>query len=593
GLRTPKTSATTYALSARRTQPLSGPWYAPIVNHLGVTGTYIALGNRSEFQDGSRRRFNLSGDYFVTLPVAGSGPGGGAERGLAAWMPPWLSASGQAPGRFNLRPTSFRVTSGLARDNERRESFLKPASAEDDSGRVARGESSLWRNASSLELQPLRHLTARADAVVLRDLRDYATATPNGAAANDERGSFLGLDAGFERERQLASSMTYAPEVADWVRPRLDLATSFSLLRDPNAPLIARGARPTVPTPGAQGSRIPLRLGNTRTITAGAGIDLSKAATRFGGPASLSARVAHYLQPVDVSITRGTLSSFDASSGSPGLGYQLGIGSLAGFRSLGGGLANSAGASSQVALSSGLNLPLAVALTNRLQRTTTRNWARRLETDQTTIDGDQVVFPDLNVRWAPAGPLFGGLVKSAGVNGRLLHTRQSLLVPAVLLGAAPEERATRVKTYPLNASLTFGPGEVTTTAGYSYRTQVDSLPGSVTNGSSRETSAEVGRTFRVPSDWSLKSGIRARLGYQQAQTQSYVQNLFAASRRSRLTDNGRQAFTLNADTDVADNATFSIQGSRIVNFDRNLNRRLTQTVITAVLQMQFFAGDLR
>jgi hypothetical protein len=30
-----------------------------------------------------------------------------------------------------------------------------------------------------------------------------------------------------------------------------------------------------------------------------------------------------------------------------------------------------------------------------------------------------------------------------------------------------------------------------------------------------------------------------------------------------------------------------------VNFDRNFNRRLTQTVVTAVLQMQFFAGDLR
>ncbi len=87
--------------------------------------------------------------------------------------------------------------------------------------------------------------------------------------------------------------------------------------------------------------------------------------------------------------------------------------------------------------------------------------------------------------------------------------------------------------------------------------------------------------------------MRARLGFQQARTKSYVQNLFAASQRSRLTDNGRQAFTLNADTDVAENATFSIQGSRIVNFDRNLNRRLIQTVITAVVQMQFFAGDLR
>jgi len=150
-----------------------------------------------------------------------------------------------------------------------------------------------------------------------------------------------------------------------------------------------------------------------------------------------------------------------------------------------------------------------------------------------------------------------------------------------------------VRTYPINGSMTWAPGEVTTTAGYSYRTQVDSLPGSVTNGNSKETSAEIGRTFALPSDWGLKSGLRARLGFQQARTKSYVQNLFAASQRSRLTDNGRQAFTLNADTEVAENATFSIQGSRIVNFDRNLNRRLIQTVITAVVQMQFFAGDLR
>jgi hypothetical protein len=184
-------------------------------------------------------------------------------------------------------------------------------------------------------------------------------------------------------------------------------------------------------------------------------------------------------------------------------------------------------------------------------------------------------------------------VKSAGINGRLLRTRQSLVVPSVLAGANPEERATRVQMYPINGSMTWAAGEVTLIGGYSYRTQTDSLPGSVTHGNSNETSAEVGRTFSLPPDWGLKSGLRARLGFQQTRNQSYVQNLFAESRRSRLTDNGRQAFTLNADTDVAENATFSIQGSRIVNFDHNLNRRLTQTVITAVLQMQFFAGDLR
>ena len=59
---------------------------------------------------------------------------------MRAFMPPWLTTGGQAPGAFNLRPSSFRVTSGLARDDERRESFLKPAEAVDDSGRVATGE---------------------------------------------------------------------------------------------------------------------------------------------------------------------------------------------------------------------------------------------------------------------------------------------------------------------------------------------------------------------------------------------------------------------------------------------------------------------
>jgi hypothetical protein len=592
GLRAPRTSATTYALSVRRLRPLSGAWYAPILNHVGLTGTFATVGNRSEFQDRRRNRFNVSGDYFVTLPVVGSAPGG-ESRGLRTLFPAWLSTTGQAPGTINLRPTSFRFTSGLARDTERRASFLKPAASADDPGLVATGETNFWRNTSGLELQPLPNLTARADVVVLNDLRHYDATTPNGAAAGQERGSLLGLDTGLERERQLASSLTYAPVIGDWLRPRVDLATSFALLRDPNAPLVAKAGPPSAPVAGPDASHVAVRLGNTRTITAGAGIDVAKAAARYRGPTSLLARVSRYLQPIDVSITRGILSSYDATAGSPGLGYQLGIGSIDSFRSLGGRQANSAGLSSQVVATGGLDLPLDFVVTNRVQRTTTENWAQRLETDQTKIDGDQIVFPDLNVRWAPRGPLLGGVLKSAGVNGRLLHTRQSLVVPAVMAGGTPEERTTVVRTYPLNAALTWAPGELTTAAGYSYRTQLDSLPGSVARGNSRDVSVELGRTFGVPASWSLRSGIRTRFGYQQTSTESYVANLFATTQRSRLTDNGREAFTLNADTDMAENATFSLQASRIVNFDRNLNRRLTQTVITAVLQMQFFAGDLR
>jgi hypothetical protein len=91
----------------------------------------------------------------------------------------------------------------------------------------------------------------------------------------------------------------------------------------------------------------------------------------------------------------------------------------------------------------------------------------------------------------------------------------------------------------------------------------------------------------------MKSDLRARLGFQQSRSTSDIQNGFAAGASSRLADNGRQAITFNADTDVAENLTFSLQGARIVTFDNNLNRRLTQTVLSAVLQIKFYAGELR
>jgi hypothetical protein len=50
---------------------------------------------------------------------------------------------------------------------------------------------------------------------------------------------------------------------------------------------------------------------------------------------------------------------------------------------------------------------------------------------------------------------------------------------------------------------------------------------------------------------------------------------------------------LNGDTDIADNLTFSLQSARIVTFDNNLNRRISQIVLSAVLQISFFAGELR
>ena len=83
------------------------------------------------------------------------------------------------------------------------------------------------------------------------------------------------------------------------------------------------------------------------------------------------------------------------------------------------------------------------------------------------------------------------------------------------------------------------------------------------------------------------------LGFQQTTAQSDVSNGLAAGLQSRLADNGRRAITLNADTDIAQNLTFSLQSAQIVTFDNTLNRKLTQIVLSAILQFKFFAGEMR
>ena len=104
--------------------------------------------------------------------------------------------------------------------------------------------------------------------------------------------------------------------------------------------------------------------------------------------------------------------------------------------------------------------------------------------------------------------------------------------------------------------------------------------------------ADLTKAFPLPASGKLPGGLRTRLSYRRDETQSYVSNLAAVSQRSRLTDNGRSQIILNADTNLADDISFSLQASRMVTFDRNFNRRFTQTLLSAVLNIQFFGGAL-
>jgi len=129
--------------------------------------------------------------------------------------------------------------------------------------------------------------------------------------------------------------------------------------------------------------------------------------------------------------------------------------------------------------------------------------------------------------------------------------------------------------------------------GYSFSQRRETRPGLSAKNANSDVSVELSKPWAVPPDWKLKSDIRTRVSYENTHGDNFVLNPLTLSRESRLTDNGRRAFSFSADTDVAENLSSSFVFSRVESFDKNLNRRFTQTVLSAVLHLTFFGGDLK
>jgi hypothetical protein len=440
-----------------------------------------------------------------------------------------------------------------------------------------------------VELRPTPAVGLRVEASSLRDLRDYGDTSLAARAASADRSRIAGLDVGLERERVMRLGVTLAPRVTSWLVPTLDLSTGSSVLRDPDAPL------QLLPGDSATLVELPRRLDNQQTLTAAVTLDAVHALAEVValGDSARVAEISRTVLPFQVSWTRGLIGAFDGTSASPGLGWQLGLEDVAGFRRVDGRLASSAGSSSQLTAVHTLALPLGVSVTNRVQQLGTRTWTRRFDGTQQAVDGTQLVWPDVAVQWIARPERFRGVISSLALNARWLETRQGSVIPTTLLGVPDEERQTRVRSWPLSLTATWTPGGVSTTAAYTLTERADSLPGSLGTSTSRDASADVAKSFTLPASWGLRSALRTRVAYQDTRTASFVSNVAAATLRSRLTDNGRQAFSASAATDLADNLTFSLQGSRVVNFDRNFNRKIVQTVFSTALQLQFFGGALR
>jgi hypothetical protein len=555
GLRTPKTALTTYALRVQREAPLTSVWYAPILNGLAVQGTYRQRGHRTEFLDGRAHASDLGLDYSFL-------PSDSAQ---------WFA------------PNGVRLASNWARDDDRRRTFLDPSdevSVRGIGGPVI-AENNLWRTSGSFELRPATFMTARVELASTRDLRDYGDSTSLARAVSAARGN-----AGMERERTVRTSLlvTPAPLGGGWLRPRAEAISTYDMRRDPhNGALVDNGV-------------LPRRLGNTNTLLGVAVLDPQPFTE--SNPSGLMARVAKIVRPVELSVSRSLVTAFDASPFAPGTAYQFGVGSLASLRDVRGLPAASAGASLQYTLAHTLELPLGLSLTNRAQRTESRNYFSREigAADVTLVDGLQLAIPDVALRWSASPTAFWGLFANLSANARAAHTRQSYVSPRLVAGdpfGGDERRAIRIRSYPLGVSALTARGSFSVQATMATTFRTDTLPGAVTRARGRDVSVELGKPFGLPASWRARSPLRARASFQETLARSVVSNVAVAAQRSRLTDNGRRVIGLSADADVSTDMTFGLQASRLVSFDRNFNRRFTQTVLSAVLDLKFFGGALR
>jgi hypothetical protein len=574
-LRTPRTSATSVSFAVARATPLKDHRLAALLNNLSLTSTYTSAAARTEYEDGRAHNFTIGLDYNLSRAL--------------------LS------GLSRFAPAELHLTSVYTRGSDRRTAFLKPAGAIDDIGREIAGETSNWRNGTSFQLKPTKTLSGRLDFSSVRDLRGYGVDSPLGVIATADRDRFLGTDTGLERERDLQAAISYTPTVSSWIKPRLDIGSTYNMLRDPNTLGYERESDTT------QALRLPLRLGSSQTTTAAVTLDLPRAARENLDSSSFLHRLLTAIQPIDVNYNRSLISVFEGTPVSPPLSYQLALGGGT-FRELGGRPATSAGLVRQISATHSILLPFGASLSNRYQLINARNWTRRFDDRRAITDGTQLAFPDVALRWSMKPDRLRRLIASVGGTARAVQTRQLNstqpefdIAPGVPGAATPlfapigvDRGETVVTSYPANLSIVFaGARPLSSTVGYTLSRRRETRPGLSAKSADADVTVEIAKPWALPPSWKPRSDLRTRVSYQDTHGDNFVLNPLSITEESRLSDNGRRAISFSADTDVAENFASSFVVSRVESFDRNLNRRFTQTVLSAVLHLKFFAGDVQ
>ncbi len=568
GLRSPRDARTSYSITARRSTPSNGAAFQNLLGALVLNGSYASSGARSEYSNGR-------GDAWLFGAAFDMG-GAGAR-----------ASAGDSAVRSRWAPTHVRLSSNISRSGDTRLSFLNPALSPVDTGIRVHGLNHLWRSGGLIEFQPLPSLTASWELNSARDLRDYGDSSAASRAATAARGSLLGADIGMERERGMRGLLSYTPAVTSWLNARLSVGTRFNMTRDPNARFLIEDSDDPLH------SILPARLANGQNVSAGFNLDFGRLARSVTADSVRGATIGRVFTPLDVNFARGLLSSFSAADFSPSLLYQLSLGGSEEFREQNGRQASGAGSTNTISASHSIRPWPGATLTNRASFSTLRSWNALLDDRVFQVEGVARTFPDLSLRVDHRPQTPGALIGSAAIQAGVRRTLRNTLIPSLTSGLANDRSRDMVTTLPASMSLVWVPlGGFTTSAEYSLTLREDLRPGLTIDGTTRVTNADISKTFPAGTFKGLSEDLRTYLSFRSSSTRSTVtSNVLTLS--SRLVDNGRYRIEFSAESDVSETMVLSLGASQLVTYDRNFNRRTTQTQLLAVLHINFFSGNFR
>src|SRR6266566_1871979 len=389
-------------------------------------------------------------------------------------------------------------------------------------------------------------------------------------------------------QRLVTTSLSLTPRVGTWIRPRASVGSSFAFTRDPNAREPRRAEGDT-----AGPFRVPAAFSNARRFETGAQLDTRRLAQAVFGDSSGAARWLGHITGLDVTYSAQQGSVFSRATDTPNAGYQLALAGFDAFRQVDGQLATSATQTTSLSTGGVAVLPLGLRANATYRLTRGIIWTLRAE-EQVPIRSRTQEWPNGTISWSFSPRQFVGRLLS-NVNARVGYRRaesineQPTFGVAIPGGIAVNSTIDRVLTP--SASVTWA-GGVFTTFDMSRTTSDRFSAGNLFRTVRDAHNATVTFSFRPPTKGRWRSNIRTTAGY------SVAANTTCLRRAGQdvcvpYVDSKQTQAQLTMDTDLPSNMSAGLQMAYVLNEERQTNRKISQFVITAFVQLSTSVGQIR